>query len=395
MNDFNKDLNDEYGAIYNSKRMVENRLEKRKKKKKNNTIATILVMFFCVLVLVVVTYLAGMLYMWIDKEFQQSANDIAAAVEQSEREASATVYYTQEEVDAKVEAAVISAETAAKEETTNEILNGIKEALSGGDTTMVETLRPYYKDELVVVSNGKFNFVPIQKNLKMHDHKEENLQILESGEIQYVLDGQVVSHKGIDVSKHQGKIDWKAVAEDGVEFAFIRVGNRGYGSEGKLLEDERFEDNVEGALEAGIKVGVYFYTQAVNEDELLEEVNLILKKIAPYKIECPVVLDVEKVSGDNGRMNALSPEERTNLTKLFCDSIADAGYKPMLYYNMEMGALMLNVEELEAYDKWLAYYNPDFYYPYDYKIWQYSQAGHVNGIDGEVDLNISFGPIWE
>lgn len=373
---------------------TEDRLGKAKRRKKNNTIGSILVFFGCLLVLVVVTYIAGYLYMWIDNEFQKSANDIAAAVMESEKQEEIAgqetqTTYTREELDAKVAEAV----EAAKIEASAEILNGIQSGLESGQT-YVETLRPYYPDDLLVVSNGKFNFVPIQKNLKMNDHVEENLNILETGEYQYVKDGQVISHKGIDVSKHQGEIDWQQVAEDGVEFAFIRVGLRGYGT-GKLVEDEYFEQNVQGALSAGIKVGVYIYSQAINEEELLEEANLVLEKIAPYKIECPVVFDVEKVSGSNGRMNALSLEERTNLTLLFCQTIENAGYKPMIYHNMEMGALMLDLETLEDYDKWFAYYNPDFYYPYEYKIWQYSHKGSVKGIQGEVDLNISFEPIWE
>lgn len=381
-----KNLNQDY--------TTEDRLEKAKRRKKNNTIGSILVFFGCLLVLVVVTYIAGYLYMWIDNEFQKSANDIAAAVMESEKQEEIAgqetqTTYTREELDAKVAEAV----EAAKIEASAEILNGIQSGLESGQT-YVETLRPYYPDDLLVVSNGKFNFVPIQKNLKMNDHVEENLNILETGEYQYVKDGQVISHKGIDVSKHQGEIDWQQVAEDGVEFAFIRVGLRGYGT-GKLVEDEYFEQNVQGALSAGIKVGVYIYSQAINEEELLEEANLVLEKIAPYKIECPVVFDVEKVSGSSGRMNALSLEERTNLTLLFCQTIENAGYKPMIYHNMEMGALMLDLETLEDYDKWFAYYNPDFYYPYEYKIWQYSHKGSVKGIQGEVDLNISFEPIWE
>ena len=381
-----KNLNQDY--------TTEDRLEKAKRRKKNNTIGSILVFFGCLLVLVVVTYIAGYLYMWIDNEFQKNANDIAAAVMESEKQEEMTgqetqITYTPEELDAKVAEAV----EAAKAEASAEILDGIQSGLESGQT-YVETLRPYYPNDLLVVSNGKFYFVPIQENLKMNDHVEENLNILETGEYQYVKDGQVISHKGIDVSKHQGEIDWQQVAEDGVEFAFIRVGLRGYGT-GKLVEDEYFEQNVQGALSAGIKVGVYIYSQAINEEELLEEANLVLEKIAPYKIECPVVFDVEKVSGSNGRMNALSLEERTNLTLLFCQTIENAGYKPMIYHNMEMGALMLDLETLEDYDKWFAYYNPDFYYPYEYKIWQYSHKGSVKGIQGEVDMNISFEPVWE
>ena len=217
---------------------------------------------------------------------------------------------------------------------------------------------------------------------------------MENGEFQYLTDGQVTSHKGIDVSSHQGNIDWNLVAQDGVEFAIIRVGYRGYGSEGRLVVDEKFENNIKGATAAGIKVGVYFFSQAINEAELLEEANLVLEQIAPYKIECPVVYDVEKTSAQ-GRMNAISVEERTQLTKLFCQTIADAGYRPMIYHNTEMGALLINIAELEDYDKWYASYSDQMFYPYDYKIWQYSDKGKIQGISTDVDLNICFAPVWE
>ncbi len=367
-------------------RMTEDRPD-RSRRKRNRKINSIFVMFGCLLALVLVTYLAGVLYMWIDAEFQNNANDIAEAVAVSEQEEQTT--YTQEELDAAVAEAREEASRSGQEQ----ILAGIKAGLTAGEST-VKTLRPYYPDEMVVVSNGAFHFVPINRELKLNDYTEESLNILETGELQYLENGQVVSRKGIDVSKHQGEIDWQQVAADGVEYAFIRVGLRGYGT-GKLVEDEYFEQNITGALGAGIKVGVYFYSQAVNETELLEEANFVLEKIAPYRVECPVVYDVEKVSGAEGRMNSLTVEERTNLTLLFCQTIENAGYKPMIYHNMEMGALMLDLSALEEYDKWFAYYNQDFYYPYQYEIWQYTDSGTVNGIEGPVDLNISFGPLWE
>ena len=127
----------------------------------------------------------------------------------------------------------------------------------------------------------------------------------------------------------------------------------------------------------------------------MEEANFVLEKIAPYKIDCPVVFDVEKVSGDEARMNDISVEERTALTQRFCQIIENAGYRPMVYHNTEMGAMLLNLELLEGYDKWFAAYSDVFYYPYDYKIWQYSQNGRVQGIKGDVDLNISFAPLWQ
>lgn len=299
-----------------------------------------------------------------------------------------SVVYSQEQLDQKIAEAL----EAAQNETADKILNGIKEALSIGTTT-VETLRPYYPDDIIVVSGGKFYFVPIDRSLKMSRLDAANLQILESGEYQYLTDGQVSSHKGIDVSSHQGKIDWNLVAGDGVEFAMIRLGYRGYGKEGKLVEDSRFEENIQGAKAAGIKVGVYLFSQAVNEEELLEEANLVLEKIAPYEIDCPVVYDVERTSA-NGRMNQISVEERTRLTLLFCQTIENAGYRPMIYHNTQMSALFIDIAAMESYDKWYASYGDQMFYPYEYKIWQYSDKGTVQGIKTNVDLNISFAPVW-
>ena len=297
---------------------------------------------------------------------------------------SGSVGLTPEEVELQV--------ADARRQATDEVLNGIRTRLNDGDS-ILQILRPLYPDDLVVYSGGQYNVVPINYNLKQHQLDEACLNILDTGEYQYLQEGQVVSHKGIDVSKHQGVIDWNLVAQDGVEFAFIRVGYRGYGT-GKLMEDEYFEANIQGALAAGIKVGAYIYSQAITEEEVVEEANLVLEKIAPYNMECPIVFDVEKVTGGEGRMNALSVEERTRLTQIFCQTIENAGHRPMLYYNTEMGIMMLELGALEGYDKWFAAYREDFYYPYAHKIWQYSQSGRVQGIQTEVDLNISFEPLW-
>lgn len=357
----------------------------RRKKRKSRQVYTVLGLTLCLILMVAIMYLC--VWLW-NRETNPRAEDAMAGAE--------TILYTQQELDQQLAKAKADADQEAElaaAQRQDEILNGIRQSLENG-TTMVETLRPLYPDQLVLVSNGSFCFVPIKDTIAHNTYDAANLQKLENGEYQYLQNGEVISHKGIDVSKFQGKIDWKKVADNGVEFAIIRVGLRGYGS-GKLVEDEYFEDNIKGALSAGIKVGVYIYSQALDETELLEEANFVLEKIAPYKIECPVVYDVEKVANADGRMNNLTVEERTQLTKLFCDTIQAAGYKPMIYHNMEMGVLMVNLEELADYDKWFAYYKDDFYYPYEYKMWQYSEKGHVDGVDGEVDLNISFAPLWE
>ena len=362
----------------------------RKKRRNRSTVKVIFAMLGCLVLLVAVMY--GGLTL-IDKHMNREQEDIPAMADDVEGDAvdavSDAVVYSQEELDEKIAEAV----SAAQNERADKVLEGIRTSLSEGTTT-VETLRPYYPDDIVVVSGGKFHFVPINRELKLNNYEVTNLNILENGEFQYLTDGQVTSHKGIDVSSHQGNIDWNLVAQDGVEFAIIMVGYRGYGSEGRLVVDEKFENNIKGATAAGIKVGVYFFSQAINEAELLEEANLVLEQIAPYKIECPVVYDVEKTSAQ-GRMNAISVEERTQLTKLFCQTIADAGYRPMIYHNTEMGALLINIAELEDYDKWYASYSDQMFYPYDYKIWQYSDKGKIQGISTDVDLNICFAPVWE
>lgn len=356
--------------------------KKRRRRRRRNRIFAVLGVTLCLFLVVMLVYL-GMTIPQLSGESR--VEDALAEAEQ--------LIYSQADLDAQVQQAVAAQSVLAADARQAEVLSGIRQSLESG-LTVVEVLRKYYPENLVLASGGKYHFVPIKENLKKNAYEEANLHFLESGEIQYLQEGQVVSRKGIDVSKHQGKIDWKAVAEDGVEFAFIRVANRGYGT-GKLVEDERFEANVEGALAAGIKVGVYVYSQAITEEEVLEEANLVLEKIAPYRIECPIVFDVELVAGDEGRMDVLTVEERTRLTVLFCQTIENAGYKPMIYHNMEMGALHIDLEQLESYDKWFAYYNPNLYYPYEYTVWQYSEKGKVNGIDGEVDLNISFEPLWE
>lgn len=319
----------------------------------------------------------------------------AVTPEEENPEVNREILYTQEEVDARINEAVLAALAQDQREMgqeTEDILTVIQHSLEEGNTVM-QTLRPLYPDDLIVMSDGRYHFVPISDKIAHNNYTVGNLKVLGNKEHQYMVNGQVISHKGIDVSKFQGEIDWEKVASDGVEFAFIRVLIRGYGS-GKLVEDEYFEQNVEGALNAGIKVGVYVFSQAVNEEELLEEAELVLQKIEPYPIQCPVVFDVEKIAESNGRMNALTVEERTGLTKLFCDTVKKAGYQPMIYHNTEMAALMLDLEQLKDYDKWFACYSDDFYYPYDYKVWQYSEKGKVDGINTNVDLNISFAPLW-
>lgn len=299
------------------------------------------------------------------------------------------IMYTEEDMQSMLAGAVEEATSSATQQTREEILGNLKARLSEGEST-VSVLRPYYPDDIVVVSDGKYHFVPILDTLAKHGLSEENLFVNEeTGEVTYQENGVVTSHKGIDVSKYQGDIQWNKVKADGVEYAFIRLGFRGYES-GKLVLDEYFIDNIEGALAAGVEVGVYFFSQAVTEEEAIEEAEYVLENLEPYDITYPIVFDVEKVSSSNSRMNQITKEERTNVTLAFCQRIEEAGMTPMIYGNMEMFSVLIDLEPLEKYEKWFAYYAPILYYPYDFKIWQYTESGIVDGIDGGVDMNISF-----
>ncbi len=195
---------------------------------------------------------------------------------------------------------------------------------------------------------------------------------------------------GIDVSIHQGDIDWEKVARDGVDYAIIRVGGRGYGSEGVMYGDTNFEKNIEGALDAGLDVGVYYFSQAITVAEAREEAEYVLEHIEGYDITYPVVFDWERIGGSEARTYGLETDLLCKIANTFCGMIEDAGYTPMIYFNSYCGYVKYDLSKVNQYEFWFARYNdmPGFYYDFD--MWQYSDSGSVNGIKGNVDLNISF-----
>ena len=287
--------------------------------------------------------------------------------------------YTSDEVEALVD--------EAKEEGRVSVLSSIKESLENGNT-VISVLKSLYPEYIVVAANQKYNFVPINESLAKNSYKIDNLVIdEETGRFSYMEDNQVTSRFGIDVSSHQGDIDWQAVAADGVEFAFIRAVYRGYGT-GKLVIDEKCLQNIDGAQANGIDVGLYVFSQAITEEEVLEEANTVISLLEGRSLQLPIVFDVEKVSDSEARTNALSVQDRTDLTIAFLKAIENAGFDTMIYHNTEMGAMLLDLTQLTEYKKWFAGYNPEFYWPYEFDLWQYSETGSVAGIKGAVDLDI-------
>jgi len=193
---------------------------------------------------------------------------------------------------------------------------------------------------------------------------------------------------GIDVSKWNGEIDWDKVKASGVEFAIVRAGYRG-SSTGSLVEDPYFHTNMKGAAASGVPTGVYFFTQAVNEVEAVEEASAVLKLIADYKLDLPIYIDTEGAGG-NGRADALDVETRTLVCEAFCRTISNAGYQAGVYASRNWLNNNLKTERLDQYQIWLAEYRSVPLYQGYYQMWQYTSKGKVDGIEGNVDLNIRY-----
>ena len=317
---------------------------------------------------------------------KEAARQEQEAVIEAAAMGSGKTAYSQEDVDALLEEAVSSAVTS----TENDFLATLKSRMESGDGT-VAVLRDFYPDDIVLLDSGQYHFIPISDTLAQNDYDINHVVLNEDHTISYVEEEETISRKGIDVSKYQGEINWEQVAGDGVEYAVIRLGIRGY-SEGTLVLDEKYEANIQGAAANGIDVGAYFFTQATSEAEALEEAQFVIENLAPYHVNFPVVLDVEAVGSGNARTKDLTVEERTQYAITFCEAVKAAGYTPMIYGNLKTFMLMLDMERLEDYQKWFAAYDTSkIYFPYAFSIWQYTDKGSVAGIDGDVDLNITFG----
>ena len=234
--------------------------------------------------------------------------------------------------------------------------------------------------------------VEINPNVEKHNYKNECF-IHDGHYLSYEGDAGYTSRLGVDVSEHQGYVDWQQLKEDGFSFAFIRLGYRGYGQEGNILLDKEFHRNMENAQAAGFDVGVYFFAQAVNEEEAQEEADFVLENLKGYSLELPVVYDPESILDDEARTDNVSGEQFTKNTEVFCSAVEDAGYDPMIYANMLWEAFELDLEQLSEYPLWYADYEPAPQTPYHFQFWQYTNEGEVPGIEGRADLNIQLIPV--
>lgn len=194
---------------------------------------------------------------------------------------------------------------------------------------------------------------------------------------------------GIDVSEFQLDIDWEQVKNAGVEFVFIRVGWRGTG-EGTLNPDKRAQEYYRGAKAAGLKVGAYFFSQAVNIGEAVEEANYAMSLMEDWELDLSLVYDWEYVS-DTARTANVDRRTLTDCTKAFCRQVEFHGYKPMVYFNTSQARYLLHLEELTEFDFWIAQYQPGLDFAYRVDFWQYTGEGSVPGISVPVDINLWLG----
>lgn len=244
------------------------------------------------------------------------------------------------------------------------------------------------KHTLVVKEDGKEEWVLINQYLPKNEFDFTKL-VCQSDIMKYYSDGRQVSFVGIDVSKLQDYVDYAKVKKAGIDYVMVRIGARGYSS-GQLVLDDYYSENIKRATDAGLQVGVYFFSQAISAEEAQEEANLVIDSIKDYSITYPVAFYMDTIAGDASRIDRLTKQEKTIIAKTFLDAVAQAGYVPLLYGDKEWLIKQVDLSKLTAYDVWLSQLLDVPDYPYKFSMWQYSTTGIVDGIAGYVNMNVSF-----
>lgn len=238
---------------------------------------------------------------------------------------------------------------------------------------------------LAIDKYGVMQKIKINENIKRHEWDFSNLE--SNGSFKdYVKKDGTVTKRGVDVSEHQGNIDWERASKE-IDFAIVRLGYRGYGS-GNIVKDAFYNRNMDGALENDLPVGVYFYSQATTYEEGVEEANYVLNHLGDYNIEYPIILDREDPMQDDARTNNLTVDQHTQAALGFLETIKNAGHKTMIYTNRLYFALYLDLEKIYQYPIWFAQYADEPDWPHEFAIWQYTDSGEIPGISGNVDLNL-------
>ena len=266
----------------------------------------------------------------------------------------------------------------------NRLLLEIQSSFESGNST-ISMLRNLFPGDLVVMWEGRYYFYPVDRNLQTNPFSETDFAQGEKGGMDYIGEDAGVSvNRGVDVSALNGEINWAKVAEEQIAFAMIRAAVRN--ADGELVQDERFQENMSGAKSVGLRIGCYVDLDADSEKAAEEIADFVLSNLSMSQQEmgAPVAVRVQ-IPDHTSSLNGQTREEWTQGVRAFCAKIKKAGYEPVIYANTAAFHMLLNMAELEEYDKWIA----DYGFPYKFKCWQYSLKGTVNGIEGDVALDLS------
>ncbi len=271
--------------------------------------------------------------------------------------------------------------------------------LHSGDDAAKESVDPH-EGQVYIYDGVDWVWMTPLEGVPVNAFTKEDFSL--SGETPYYLGTGYETLLGVDVAEHQYEVDWQQVKNAGYDFAFIRIGRRGY-TEGGLFNDPWFEKNYQGAKENGLLVGVYFYSQAISEEEAREEAAFVLDRLNQRELDLPIVFDLERVENEDAefaRTRDLDMETRTDCALRFCQEVEENGYSAAIYFNRTVGYYGYDLSRLTDYPFWFALYLnppelfwPSFYYKVDY--WQYHDQATVPGIEGPVDVNMIFRPIPE
>ena len=326
--------------------------------------------------------------------FLQTRNAVKEKNELADRleavEGDRKTLYTEDEVREKVE----QAKSGAGEAERRKILMQIQSDMESGGST-ASMLRGLFSNDLVVVSGGKYYFYPILHSVSKNAFQSADFSLSDDGRLQYTGKDKVTLQSGVEVSEKNGDIDWNLVSEDDIAFAMVCAGGRLTsdvdGKEaGSIVADEKLKDNVSGAYEAGLNAGVYYVLGAASEEEAEEEAERLIQHLEPVHsmLTYPVAVWVN-VPAETDRTAGQSRADWTGYVLSFCESLEEAGYQPMIYGNLASFVMMLNLEDLEKYSKWISNPGAGLYFPYQFSMWQYSTSGTVHGISTEVGLDVS------
>lgn len=244
------------------------------------------------------------------------------------------------------------------------------------------------KHTLVTYADGTEEWVKINQNLPKNEYDFTKL-VCQSNLMKYYVNGKKVSYVGVDISSEQDYVDFAKVKKAGIDFVMLRVGARGY-STGDLILDEYFTDNIKRASNAGLDIGVYFFSQAITTEEAIEEAEMVLEYLEGYEVDYPIAFDMELIGNDSARTDALTKSEKTEIALAFLQKVENEGYKCILYGNKQWLLTEIDISKLTGYDIWLSQAGDIPDYPYNFAMWQYDYEGTVSGIAGSVNMNISF-----